>query len=77
VILLELRFFEEAFAMFARSQDLLGRSAANSYNLGLCSQGLGRPEDALVFMTEACLLDPTFEPVRLARGSLKGKELNK
>jgi hypothetical protein len=56
--------------MLARSKDLLGRSAANSYNLGLCSQRLGRPEDALVFMTEACLLDSTFEQAWLARGRL-------
>jgi hypothetical protein len=56
VILLELRFFEEAFVMLTRSQELLGRSAATSYNLGLCLQGLGRSEESLAFMTEACLL---------------------
>jgi tetratricopeptide (TPR) repeat protein len=71
VILLELRLFEEAFAMFIRSQALLSRSAANSYNLGLCSQGLGRSEEALAFMTEACLLDPAFGPALLARKKLE------
>src|SRR5215469_1859944 len=71
VILLELRFFEGAMAMFLISQKVLGPSAATSYNLGLCSQGLNRTSEALAFMTEACNLDPQFEPARVQRGKLE------
>jgi len=71
VILLELRFFEEGLSLFKQSQDLLGRSATTSYNLGLCSLGLGRTSEALAFMIEACDLDPAFEPARLMRGKLE------
>jgi tetratricopeptide (TPR) repeat protein len=71
VILLELRFFEGAMAMFLISQKVLGPSAATSYNLGLCSQGLNRTSEALAFMTEACNLDPRFEPARVQRGKLE------
>jgi tetratricopeptide (TPR) repeat protein len=70
VILLELRFFEEGLSLFKQSQDVLGRSATTSYNLGLCSWGLGRTSEALAFMIEACDLDPAFEPARLMRGKL-------
>ena len=71
VILLELRFFEDAMAMFLISQKVLGPSAATSYNLGLCSQGLNRTSEALAFMTEACNIDPQFEPARVQRGKLE------
>jgi len=73
VILLELGFFEEGLSLFKQSQDLLGRSATTSYNLGLCSLGLGRTSEALAFMIEACDLDPAFEPARLMRGKLEGE----
>ena len=73
VILLELRFFDDAFSMFRASQQALGPSAATSYNLGLCSLGLGRSDEALAFMVEACELDPGFEPARLSRLKLEGK----
>ena len=65
VILLELRFFEDAMDMFLISQRVLGPSAATSYNLGLCAQGLNRQAEALRFMTEACNLDPKFEPAQV------------
>jgi tetratricopeptide (TPR) repeat protein len=71
VLLLELRFFDEASAMFKRSQIALGPSAATSYNLGLCSIGLDRSSEALAFMMEACQLDCTFEPSQLARQKLE------
>jgi len=71
VILLELRFFEDAMAMFLISQKVLGPSASTSYNLGLCCQGLNRTSEALAFMTEACNLDPQFEPARVKRGKLE------
>ena len=71
VILLELRFYEEAMSMFKASQQILGASAATSYNLGLCSMALGRPSEALAFMAEACNLDPAFEPARLSRTKLE------
>jgi len=71
VILLELSFFEEAFSMFKQSQNSLGRSATTSYNLGLCSLGLGRSSEALALMIEACDLDPAFEPARFARRKLE------
>jgi tetratricopeptide (TPR) repeat protein len=64
VILLELKFFDEAAAMFQASQKLLGPSAPTSYNLGLCALGLGRHEDALAAMKEACRLDPNFHPAQ-------------
>ena len=47
VILLELRFFEEAYSMFRKSQQLYAPSATTSYNLGLCCLGLGRSRDTL------------------------------
>ena len=72
VILLELRFFEDAVSLFRASQQALGPSAATSYNLGLCSLGLGRSQEALAFMVEACELDPGFEPARLSRLKLEG-----
>jgi hypothetical protein len=71
VILLELHFFEEALAMLKQSQELLGRSAPTSYNLGLCSLNLGRSSKALELMIESCELDPTFEPARLMRQKLE------
>jgi Putative S-adenosyl-L-methionine-dependent methyltransferase len=73
VILLELRFFAEALPMFKASEQVLGRSAATSYNLGLCAQGLGKPAETLAFMTEACNLDPSFEPARSARAKLESQ----
>jgi Putative S-adenosyl-L-methionine-dependent methyltransferase len=75
VILLELRFYEEAFSMLKRSQDLLGRSAATSYNLGLCSLGLGRSSEALALMFDACQLDPAFEPAQLLRRKLEDEQV--
>jgi hypothetical protein len=72
VILLELRFFEEALSLFKQSQDALGCTATTSYNLGLCSLGLGRTSEAIAFMLEACDLNPAFEPARLMRGKLRG-----
>jgi tetratricopeptide (TPR) repeat protein len=71
VILLELRFFTDAIAMFQTSQKILGPSAATSYNLGLCTQGLGRPDEALALMVEACNLDPNFEPASVTRAKLE------
>lgn len=71
VILLELRFFQEAYAMFRKSQQLYSPSAATSYNLGLCCLGLGRSREALELMREACNLDPNFEPARQSRFKLE------
>jgi tetratricopeptide (TPR) repeat protein len=73
VILLELRFFAEAMAMFKTSQQVFRPSAATSYNLGLCAQGLGQSDEALAFMVEACDLDPKFEPARTARHKLESQ----
>jgi hypothetical protein len=73
VILLELRFFADAMAMFKTSQKVLGSSAATSYNLGLCAQGLGQRSQALAFMNDACDLDPKFEPARITRAKLEGE----
>jgi hypothetical protein len=75
VILLELRFFSEALAMFKTSEQTLGRTAATSYNLGLCAQGMGHSADALEHMVDACNLDPAFEPARNSR--LKLEQENK
>jgi tetratricopeptide (TPR) repeat protein len=75
VILLELRFFADALSMFKASQQIFGPSAATSYNLGLCSLGLGRSIEALAFMVEACELDPGFEPAKLARQKLEDENL--
>ena len=71
VILLELRFFSEAYAMFRKSQQLFGPSATTSYNLGLCSLGLNRSREALELMREACSLDPSFEPAKQSRWKLE------
>jgi Tfp pilus assembly protein PilF len=75
VILLELRFFADALSMFNASQQVLGPSAATSYNLGLCAMGLGRPDEALAFMVEACDLDPNFEPARTTRAKLESESM--
>jgi tetratricopeptide (TPR) repeat protein len=71
VVLLELRFFAEAQEMFKTSKRVLGPSAATSYNLGLCLQGLDRPAEALACMVEACELDPQFGPARISREKLE------
>jgi tetratricopeptide (TPR) repeat protein len=71
VILLELRFFVEAYSMFRKSQQLFGTSATTSYNLGLCCLGSGRSREALELMREACNLDPSFEPARESRFKLE------
>jgi tetratricopeptide (TPR) repeat protein len=76
VILLELRFYEDAFSMFKASQQILGLSATTSYNLGLCSEGLRQFPEALAFMVEACNLDPRLEPARLARIKLETGNLS-
>jgi tetratricopeptide (TPR) repeat protein len=73
VILLELRYFDDAASMFRASQKILGASAATSYNLGLCELGLGKAAEALSFMVEACNLDPQFEPARLTRRKLENE----
>ncbi len=70
VVLTELGHFEDALAMFKTSERILGRSAATSFNMGLCSQSLGRLPEALALMTEACEQDPGFEPARAARQKL-------
>lgn len=77
VILLELRFFAEALTMFKASQEVLGPSAATSYNLGLCALGLGRPDEALTYMAEACNLDPEFQPARNSRLKLEQEKLQR
>jgi tetratricopeptide (TPR) repeat protein len=71
VVLLELRFFVEALNMFRASEQFLGRSAATSYNLGLCALGLGRSAEALAHMVDACNLDPAFEPALSSRARLE------
>ncbi|HEY6352019.1 MAG TPA: SAM-dependent methyltransferase [Candidatus Angelobacter sp.] len=76
VILLELHFFEDAVSMLKISQQILGPSAATSYNLGLCSLGLGWNREALACMVEACELDPRFEPARLSRERLEQESSN-
>jgi tetratricopeptide (TPR) repeat protein len=74
VILLELRFFAEALPLFKASEQVLGRTATTSYNLGLCALGLGRSTDALAYMVEACDLDPSFEPARSSRARLEKEQ---
>src|ERR1051326_9034389 len=71
VVLLELRFFQEAYSMFRKSQQLYAPSATTSYNLGLCCLGLGRSRDALELLRDACNLDPSFEPARQSRFKLE------
>ena len=71
VVLLELRFFQEAYSMFRKSQQLYAPSATTSYNLGLCCLGLGRSREALELLREACNLDPNFEPARQSRFKLE------
>ena len=73
-ILLELRFFAEALPFFKLSEQVLGRTATTSYNLGLCALGLGRSSDALAYMTEACGLDPDFELARSSRAKLENEQ---
>lgn len=74
VVLLELRFYDDAMALFKESQKILGPSAPTSYNLGLCAAGLGRASEALEYMEEACKLDSSFEPACTSRNRLR-KEL--
>jgi tetratricopeptide (TPR) repeat protein len=71
VILLELRFFQDAYSMFRTSQQLFGPSATTSYNLGLCCLGVGQSREALELMREACNLDPSFEPARESKFKLE------
>lgn len=73
VILLELRFYEEAMSMFKASQRIFSPSAATSYNLGLCAMGLERTSEALAYMTDTCNLDPNFEPAKQARQKLEAQ----
>jgi GNAT superfamily N-acetyltransferase len=70
-VLLEMRFFSEAYEMFRKSQQLFEPSAATSFNLGLCCQGMNRLQEAMEFMCEACSLDPGFEPARQSRLKLE------
>jgi hypothetical protein len=76
VVLLELRYFEDALRMFETSQTILGPSATTSYNIGLCLLGLNRSVDALKFMTEACNLDPSFEPALRSREKLEDQRID-
>jgi len=73
-VLLELRFFADALGMFRASERQLGRTAATSYNLGLCALGLGNSAEALNYMVEACKLDPGFEPARNSRLKLEQEQ---
>jgi tetratricopeptide (TPR) repeat protein len=70
VLLLEMHFYEEALETFEISTREMGPSAATSYNMGLCHAGAGRRPKALECMDEACDLDPSFEPAKLARKNL-------
>jgi tetratricopeptide (TPR) repeat protein len=71
VILLELKFFEDAAALFRESQKLLGPSAPTCYNLALCAQGMGRHEETLALIEEVCRLGPDFQPARELLRKLK------
>jgi hypothetical protein len=71
VVLLHLRFYQDALKMFQISQTVLGPSAPTAYNLGLCFLGLERSSEALAHMREACRLDPKFEPARRSREKLE------
>ncbi len=73
VVLLELRFYDDALSMFKASQQVLGSSASTSFNLGLCYEGLGRLPESLACMAEACNLDPSFEPARRSRLKLEAE----
>jgi hypothetical protein len=73
VVLLELRFYIEAAAMFEASEQMLGRTAATSYNLGLCALGVEDRVSALAHMKQACQLDPVFEPARASRERLENE----
>jgi tetratricopeptide (TPR) repeat protein len=77
VVLLELKFFEDAAAMFRASQKFVGPSAPTSYNLGLCAAGLGSREEALAAMKEACELDPGFQPAQNALKRLESENAPK
>jgi len=72
-VLLELHFYSEAAGMFRASEQLLGRTAATSYNLGLCALGLDDRAAALQHMREACGLDPTFGAARASRERLENE----
>lgn len=76
VVLLEVRFFEDALEMFRKSQQIFAPSAATSYNLGLCFLGLGNSSLALNCMREACALDPNFEPARTSRTKLEREAMS-
>jgi SAM-dependent MidA family methyltransferase len=73
VVLLELRFYSEAAAMFQASEQVLGQTAATSYNLGLCALGLEDRVSALAHMKQACHLDSAFEPARVSRERLENE----
>jgi tetratricopeptide (TPR) repeat protein len=73
VVLLELRFYIEAAAMFEASEQMLGRTAATSYNLGLCALGVEDRVSALAHMKQACELDRAFEPARASRERLENE----
>jgi tetratricopeptide (TPR) repeat protein len=73
VILLELRFYADALMMFQASELMLGRSAATSYNLGLCAAGLGRNADARKYMEQALQQDPSFASAGAALQKLEAE----
>jgi tetratricopeptide (TPR) repeat protein len=60
VILLQLGYFDEARGMFEQSQQILGPSAPNSYNLYLCALGRGRTKEAVELLRKVADLDPNF-----------------
>jgi len=71
VVLLELRYHSEAAQMFKASEQLLGKTAATSYNLGLCALALDHRPEAIEHMTQACRLDPSFQAARTSRERLE------
>jgi tetratricopeptide (TPR) repeat protein len=73
VVLLELRFHADAARMFKASEQLLGCTAATSYNLGLCALGLEDRLGALAHMRQACQLDPAFKPAHASRERLENE----
>ena len=74
VILLELGYQAEALATLQESELMLGRSAATSYNLGLCAAGLGRAAEARRYMEEALTQDAGFEAAKKALQKLCAKD---
>lgn len=74
--LLEMEFYEEAFAFLQRSVELYGMAPGAAYNLAVCCYSLNQMDEALDYVDQALSLDPYFAEAKTLRADLDSSVSN-